>query len=220
MKIIGINGSPRPKGNSATLLDEALRGAAENGAEVERIDIYKLNFKGCCSCFSCKRKGPFYGKGCAMSDDLTPVLKSLVAADGWVFASPIYNGHMSSGLSALLERLYFPYHNYDAVEAFKQGMLEKTIPSVLIYTMNGNKEFMDKFGLEHSCKYDAMKMGVFGGCEYMVANFTIQFDDYSKYHAASVPVEKKLKYHEEHFPIDLKRAYDLGKNLSEKISAI
>lgn len=45
-KIIGINGSPR-KMNSSEMLDFALRGAESKGAEVERIDLGRLNFSGC-----------------------------------------------------------------------------------------------------------------------------------------------------------------------------
>lgn len=55
MKLIAINGSPRRNGNTSTLLHKALEGAAAAGAETECIDLYTLNYKGCISCFSCKR---------------------------------------------------------------------------------------------------------------------------------------------------------------------
>jgi multimeric flavodoxin WrbA len=54
-KIIAINGSPRKEWNTATLLDHALRGAESHGAKTELIHIYDLDFRGCTSCFSCKR---------------------------------------------------------------------------------------------------------------------------------------------------------------------
>ena len=210
MKIVGLNGSPRLKGNSFKLLTEALRGAADAGVDTEIVNLYKMNFKGCRSCFACKSKTPFYGKGCAMKDDFTKVMEDLLAADAWIFATPIYNGHMSSSMSALLERFYFSHHNYDAHER----MVEKEYPSVLIYSMNGNPLFMEKMGIENSCKYDSFLFkNAFGSCKYMVANATLQFDDYGKYHTATVPVEKKMKYNAEHFPQDLERAYNLGKEL-------
>jgi len=37
MKVLGILGSPRIEGNSDILLDQALAGAREAGAEVEKI---------------------------------------------------------------------------------------------------------------------------------------------------------------------------------------
>ena len=210
MKILGFNGSPRKNGNSMKLLESAIRGAQDSGAETEIIHLYNLNYKGCRSCFACKRKSPMYGKGCAMKDDFTQIMNDMLAADAWIFSSPIYNGHMSSSMSALLERFYFSHCNYDSHER----MVEREYPSLLIYNMNGNQNFMDKMGIENSCKYDAflMERG-FGKSQYMIANSTLQFDDYSKYHTAAVPVEAKMKFSEEHFPQDLQRAYDLGKNL-------
>lgn len=57
-KAIALNGSPRKNGNTATLLQKALAGAAEAGAETELIHLIDLDYKGCSSCFACKRKGP------------------------------------------------------------------------------------------------------------------------------------------------------------------
>ena len=212
MKIIGLNGSPRKNGNSAALLDKALEGAASAGAEIERVDLYPLNFKGCRSCFACKRKGAFYGKGCAMKDDLTEVMRRMLDADGWVLSSPIYNGHTSSCLSALMERLFFSYHSYD--EHGPMFSLEKAYPSLFLYNLNGGPEFVEKMGLEYSCKYDTFLFNSgFGPSRYMIAYNTLQFDDYSKYHSAAVPLERKMAWHEAHYAKDLERAYEMGRAL-------
>jgi multimeric flavodoxin WrbA len=56
MKVIALNGSPRKKWNTATLLKHAVDGAASNGAETELIHLYDYNYKGCISCFACKVK--------------------------------------------------------------------------------------------------------------------------------------------------------------------
>jgi multimeric flavodoxin WrbA len=78
LKILAFNGSPRKEWNTAILLNKALEGAASQGAETELIHLYDLNYKGCISCFACKMKGgKSYGK-CAVKDDLTPILKSIV----------------------------------------------------------------------------------------------------------------------------------------------
>ncbi len=76
MKVIAINGSPRKKWNTATLLGHALEGAALKGAETELVHLYDLDFKGCVSCFACKtRGGKSYGK-CAVKDDLKPLFEN------------------------------------------------------------------------------------------------------------------------------------------------
>ncbi len=212
MIIIGVNGSPRKDGNSAAFLEKAMEGARAAGAQTERIDLYPLNFKGCQSCFACKRKSPFYGKGCAMKDDLSDVLRRMLEADGWIFSTPIYNGHSSSAMSALLERLYFSHHNYDGHG--RMPTLEKQYSSLFLYNLNGNPEFFGKMGLEHGCKYETMLFdNAFGPSRYMVAFSTLQFDDYSKYHTASVPLERKMAYHEEHYTMDMGRAFEMGVTL-------
>lgn len=45
MKIMAFNGSPRRNGNTASLLKEALKGAAASGADTEYVDLYSLNYK-------------------------------------------------------------------------------------------------------------------------------------------------------------------------------
>ena len=47
MKVIALNGSPRKKWNTATLLKHALDGAASKGADTELVHLYDYNYKGC-----------------------------------------------------------------------------------------------------------------------------------------------------------------------------
>jgi multimeric flavodoxin WrbA len=52
MKVLAINGSPRKKWNTAMLLENALKGAASQGAETELVHFYDLTSTGCASCFA------------------------------------------------------------------------------------------------------------------------------------------------------------------------
>ena len=88
-KIIAINGSPRRNGNTAELLQHALRGASDAGAETELVHLYSLKFTGCLSCFYCKRKDVAHGV-CAVKDDLAPVLERVRQADALIMGTPIY----------------------------------------------------------------------------------------------------------------------------------
>ena len=69
-KVMIINGSPRKNFNTAKLLKEATRGAQETGAEVETVNLYDLNYKGCISCLMCKRKGVEQQGLCFYKDNL------------------------------------------------------------------------------------------------------------------------------------------------------
>ena len=89
-KVIILNGSPRKIFNTAQMLKEAQKGAESVGAEVEYINLVDLNYKGCMSCFACKRKGSTTNGLCALKDDLRPVLESILQADAVIIGSPIY----------------------------------------------------------------------------------------------------------------------------------
>ena len=46
-KIIGLLGSPLPGGNTALLLDQALKGAEDAGCSTEKIIVENLDFQAC-----------------------------------------------------------------------------------------------------------------------------------------------------------------------------
>ena len=72
MRAMAVNGSPRKKWNTATLLESALRGCEASGAKTELVHLYSHDYQGCTSCFGCKKiGGKSYGR-CAMRDELTP----------------------------------------------------------------------------------------------------------------------------------------------------
>jgi multimeric flavodoxin WrbA len=100
MKIVGIQSSPRGKNsNTLKLLDAALDGAAEAGAEVEAIDVAKLKIKYCTACNSCHEKGV-----CSIKDDYNGVLEKLLAADGIIWSSPNYMMNVTAQLKTLFDR--------------------------------------------------------------------------------------------------------------------
>ena len=58
MKIYALNASPRKNWNSNEMLDAFIKGVSETNPdiEVEKVNIYDLDFKGCRSCFACQMK--------------------------------------------------------------------------------------------------------------------------------------------------------------------
>ena len=211
MKIMAFNGSPRKKWNTATLLQKALEGADSQNAKTELIHLYDLNYKGCISSFACKTiGGKSYGR-CAVQDDLTDVFSSVEQADAIILGSPIYWGTVSGEMKSFMDRLLFQYLLYTEPPA---SLFPNKIRTGFIYTMNVTEEVMKEWGYAVNLnRYETALRRIFGESEYMCSFDTYQFDDYSKVLATRFDPVKKKQRHEEVFPLDCQRAFDMGVRL-------
>ena len=75
MKVTAFCASPRKSGNTITLIDEALRGAKDAGAAVERIRLINLNLKCCIGCYKCAQ--PNYRRLCSQKDDMPLIYQKM-----------------------------------------------------------------------------------------------------------------------------------------------
>lgn len=214
MKVIGFNGSPRKKWNTAMLLEKVLEGARSEGAETELIHLYDLNFKGCNSCFLCKTIGSnSYGR-CAMKDELTPVLKKVEEADAIILGSPIYFGAVTGEMRSFMERLMFPYLTYTKP---LETLFPKKINVGFIHTMNVTEDEMRKFHYNSTIDFNQSTLGaLFGSSEAFFSFDTYQFRDYSKIVSSRFDEKHKAKVRKEIFPKDLEKAYDMGARFASK----
>lgn len=99
MKVLGIMGSPRIKGNTELLLDEALKGAQSQPAEVEKIIVDKLRITPCREYYGCLRDG-----NCVIRDDMDDIYPKLLSADAIIAASPIFFYTVSAQMMLLISR--------------------------------------------------------------------------------------------------------------------
>ncbi len=214
MKLLAFNGSPRKKWNTAQLLEHALEGAKSEGAKTKLYHLYDLDFSGCISCFACKRVGGKSYGHCAVKDDLQPIFEKIEKADAILIGSPIYLSVPSGETRSFLERLIFPYLVYDRE---RSTLFQKKIRTAFIYTAGATDEMMKVMGVPQGVQTTERLMErIFGSCESFFVTDTLQFDDYSKYvSSAHDPVAKK-KRHDTQFPLDCKRAFELGARLVRK----
>jgi multimeric flavodoxin WrbA len=101
-QILILKGSPRERGNSATLADRLATGAIAAGAQVESIYLHSLDIRACDACDLCKDPG----SGCAIEDDMQPLYPKLAGADAIVLASPVYWFTFSAQLKLCMDRWY------------------------------------------------------------------------------------------------------------------
>ncbi len=99
MKVLGIYGSPRKGGNSDLLLDRALEGAGETGAEIRRVYVRELNLGGCRESGGCDKTGR-----CVVQDDMQTVYPLLLESDAVILSSPIFFYNVPAQLKALIDR--------------------------------------------------------------------------------------------------------------------
>jgi multimeric flavodoxin WrbA len=208
MKVIAVNGSPRKKWNTATLLERALEGAASKGAETELVHLYDLDFKGCVSCFACKMiDGPSYGK-CVVKDDLTPILKAVLDVKALILGSPIYYGTVTGEMRSFMERLFFPFSPYIDPPG---SLLPRKISTGFIYTLGATEEMAKELGFGHHISWNEMILErIFGISESLCSYDTYQFEDYSKVFAPRFDPEKKAQRRREVFPLDCAKAFEMG----------
>ena len=141
MNIIVINASPRKRGNTAKLCKNVVEGVKSENAEVEFINLYDYDFKGCVSCFACHLKKNIENPLCFWRDELKEILKKCLKADGIIIGTPIYYGSITAYAQAFLERLLFAADTYLLDEEGKRvSKIKKEIRTAMIYTMNVTEE--------------------------------------------------------------------------------
>ena len=102
LKVLMLNGSPRPNGNTAVALHEMEQVFAANGVETETVVVGNQAVRGCIACNGCA------AKGCCVFDDIVNELApKFEAADGLVVASPVYYASANATLIACLDRLFY-----------------------------------------------------------------------------------------------------------------
>jgi multimeric flavodoxin WrbA len=99
LKVLGIFGSPRKGGNTDLLLDQALKGATEAGAEVDSFRVSDLKITPCRGCHSCTKTGI-----CVIKDDMQDIYPKLLAANIVILASPVYFYGVTGWTKAMVDR--------------------------------------------------------------------------------------------------------------------
>jgi len=100
LKVLGVVGSPRRKGNTAALVEKILEGAREAGIETERFYLGDMQLNPCKDCVVCKRTGE-----CAQKDDMQLVYEAIKDANVLVLGTPIYFDHISAQTKIFIDRL-------------------------------------------------------------------------------------------------------------------
>ena len=105
IKVLLVNGSPRPDGNTFCALQEIEGQLKKHGIETEIYQIGTKSVRMCINCGGCRRNG---GKGCICDGDpCNEIARKIAEADALVVGTPVYYGQPNGGILAVMQRLFF-----------------------------------------------------------------------------------------------------------------
>lgn len=129
MKVLMLNGSPKPNGNTFTALSEVGRQLEKEGIAYEIVQIGGAPIRDCIGCGQCT------DNGCVFTDDgVDDFIAKAREADGFVFGTPVYYAHPSGRILSFLDRAFY---SGKAAFAFKPGA------SVTVARRGGNSASFD-----------------------------------------------------------------------------
>jgi NAD(P)H-dependent FMN reductase len=97
--VIGLLGSPLPEGNTAILLDHALRGAADAGCTVEKIVVSNLDIQACMEMMFCREHDT-----CIVDDDMQQMYRKFREMDSLIIATPVMTMGIPGKLKSFIDR--------------------------------------------------------------------------------------------------------------------
>lgn len=134
MKILAIVGSPRPKGNTNYLVDQALEEASKLGIETEKIILSDYHVNPCLGHDNCASLG-----SCLQKDDTAAILDKYCQADGVILATPVYYFNVTAQMKTFMDRTYFLYMKSRKSRA-------KTVGVIVIATCEGVEDTLHTLG--------------------------------------------------------------------------
>lgn len=132
MKILVIMGSPQ-KGNTyraAKKIEESMR--AKGSFEFEYLMLKDAGLSQCSGCFVCFVKGE---KQCPHKDSAQEIEQKMHAADGVIFATPVYGMSVSALMKTFIDRFSYVFHRPRFFN--KKALLLSTAGAI------GNKEVLN-----------------------------------------------------------------------------
>lgn len=148
MRILVLNGSPRPNGNTKGMVEAFREGAVSAGHHVDVVDVCRLKINGCLACEYCHTKG--HGE-CVQKDDMRQIYDLLNEAEMLVLASPIYYHGISGQLKCVIDRFYSAAYPTKPPHLKKVAMIlssgDADMYDGALFSFRG--DFLDYLGLEN-----------------------------------------------------------------------
>ena len=136
-RVVAVIGSPRPRGNTATLVDAALEELERCGCGCTRIVLSKLRIDACDGHEDCGQR-----ESCPHDDDMPGVLDRVYAADGLILATPIYYENVSGQMKTFMDRNATRYYHEEWLTAKVVGLIAVAAESGADDTLAAMRRFV------------------------------------------------------------------------------
>jgi len=108
MKVLLLNGSPHPHGNTAFSLSQMEEIFHSEGIQTEILQVGSQNIRGCIGCGGCYKT-----HSCVFEDLVNEASGKLAECDGLVIGSPVYYASPNGTLLSFLDRLFYSTGHID-----------------------------------------------------------------------------------------------------------
>lgn len=142
MIVLAIVGSPRVKGNTSYLVDQALEAVAEAGIDIEKIILSQYEVNPCLGYDACASY-----ESCTQKDDAGWILDKFRTADGVILATPVYYYNVSAQMKAFLDRNYWLYKHDQKYQARAVGIIVVAEQIGIEDTLYTLRQFTDDFDI-------------------------------------------------------------------------
>ena len=175
--LLAVYGSPRRKGNTSLLLQMAVKGAREGGAQVDEIVLRDLKISPCLEIYGCKETGR-----CAIKDDFQGIYDKLLDCRGLMLASPIFFYTVSAHTKILMDRCQSLWVKKYWLEKQPFGIKEKKKRGLFISVgATSGKKLFDGTLLTVRYFFDTLDMGLWRSLLYRGLDFEGDVNKHPEY---------------------------------------
>jgi multimeric flavodoxin WrbA len=135
-KVVAVIGSPRHRGNTATLVEAALEELERGGCECTRIMLADKRIEFCSGHVFCGERA------CPHDDDMAGILEQVYAADGLILATPIYYENVSGQMKTFMDRNATRYYHEEWLTPKVVGLIAVAAESSADDTLAAMRRFV------------------------------------------------------------------------------
>lgn len=145
MKLLAIVGSPRLKGNTNYLVDQALGEAAKLGVQTEKLVLSQYEVNPCLGHDDCATFD-----SCQQKDDAGWILEKFCEADGVILATPVYYYNVTAQMKVFIDRNYFLYKHDRKYKSRAVGIIVVAEQIGIEDTLHTLRQFTDEFNVNEN----------------------------------------------------------------------